>query len=137
MFSKLTSNYRVLEKALDAAWLRNEAISQNIANVDTPNYKKKTVAFEEYLNDAMDGKSFKGFTTDRRHIQIGGDSIDSVDIKITQDNKDTSYRLDGNNVDIESEMASQAKNDIKYNTLIQSLNTGYKRIKSVISEGRK
>lgn len=137
MFSKLTSNYRVLEKALDAAWLRNEAISQNIANVDTPNYKKKKVAFEEYLNDAMDGKGFKGFTTDRRHIQIGGDSIDSVDIKVTQDNKDTSYRLDGNNVDIESEMASQAKNDIKYNTLIQSLNTGYKRIKSVISEGRK
>lgn len=137
MFDKLTSNYRVLEKALDAAWLRNEAISQNIANVDTPNYKKKTVAFEEYLNDAMDGKSFKGFTTDRRHIQIGGDSIDSVGIKITQDNKDTSYRLDGNNVDIESEMASQAKNDIKYNTLIQSLNTGYKRMKSVISEGRK
>ena len=137
MFDKLTSNYRVLEKALDAAWLRNEAISQNIANVDTPNYKKKTVAFEEYLNDAMDGKGFKGFTTDRRHIQIGGDSIDSVDIKVTKDNKDTSYRLDGNNVDIESEMASQAKNDIKYNTLIQSLNTGYKRIKSVISEGRK
>ena len=137
MFDKLTSNYKVLEKALDAAWLRNEVISQNIANVDTPNYKKKTVAFEDYLNDAMNDSSFKGFTTDKRHIQIGGGSIDSVNIKVTQDNKDTSYRLDGNNVDIESEMASQAKNDIKYNTLIQSLNTGYKRIKSVISEGRK
>lgn len=137
MFNKLTGNYKVLEKALDAAWLKNEVISQNIANVDTPNYKKKTVAFEEYLNDAMDGKTFKGFTADRRHIQIGGDGIDSVDIKVTQDNKDTSYRMDGNNVDIESEMASQAKNDITYNTLVQSLNTGYKRIKSVISEGRK
>lgn len=137
MFDKLTSNYRVLEKALDAAWLRNETISQNIANENTPNYKKSDVVFEEYLNDAMDGKGFKGNTTDRRHIQIGGDNIDSVDIKITKNNRDTSYRIDGNNVDIESEMASQAKNDIKYNTLIQSLNTGYKRLKSVISEGRK
>ncbi len=137
MFNKLTGGYRVLEKALDAAWLRNEVIAQNIANGDTPNYKKKTVAFEEYLNDAMDGGSFKGFTTDRRHIPIGGDDIDSVGIKVTEDNSDTSYRLDGNNVDIESEMASQAKNDIKYYTLIQSLNTGYKRLKSVISEGRK
>lgn len=137
MFNKLTSDYKVLEKALDAAWLRNEAISQNIANVDTPNYKRKTVSFEEYLNDAIDGKGFKGFTTDSRHIQIGGDNIDSIDINVTEDYKDTSYRLDGNNVDIESEMASQAKNDIKYNTLIQSMNTGYSRLKSAISEGRK
>jgi flagellar basal-body rod protein FlgB len=137
MFNKLTSDYKVLEKALDAAWLRNEVIAQNIANDDTPNYKKKTVSFEEYLNDAMDDGSFKGFTTDRRHIRIGGSDIDSVDMKVTQDHRDTSYRLDGNNVDIESEMASQAENDIKYNTLIQSLNVGYKRLKSVISEGRK
>lgn len=137
MFNKLTSNYKPLEKALDAAWLRNEVISQNIANVDTPNYKKKTVAFEEYLNDALDGGGFKGNTTDRRHFQIGGSDFDSVDIKVTQDNAGTSYRIDGNNVDIESEMASQAQNDIKYNTLIQGLNKGYKRIKSVIAEGRK
>lgn len=137
MFNKLTSNYKPLEKALDAAWLRNEVISQNIANVDTPNYKKRTVAFEEYLSDALDGGTFRGNTTDRRHIPIGGDDIESVDIKVTQDNKDTSYRIDGNNVDIETEMASQAKNDIKYYTLVGSLNTGYKRIKSVISEGRK
>lgn len=137
MSDKITNDYRILEKSLDAAWLRNEAISQNIANVDTPGYKKKTVAFEEYLKGALDNSSFKGNMTDKRHIPIGGNDIDSIDIKITQDNKDLSVRLDGNNVDIESEMASLAKNDIKYNTLVQSLSTAYNRLRSVISEGRK
>ena len=137
MFEKLTGDYKVLEKSLDASWLRNETIAQNIANVDTPGYKRKTVAFEEYLSEAMDDSSFKGFTTDRRHIPIGGNSIESTEIMVQQDNSDLSVRLDGNNVDIESEMASLAKNEIKYNTLVQSLYTAYSRLKSVISEGRK
>jgi len=136
LFDKLTSNYNLLEKSLDAAWLRNEVISQNIANVDTPNYKKKTVAFEEFLNNAISDSSFKGNTTDKRHIPIGGSDIDSVDIKVTQENSNLSTRIDGNNVDIESEMAAQAKNGITYNTLIQSLSTGYNRIKSAIREGK-
>lgn len=137
MFEKITGNLKILEKSLDAAWLRNEAISQNIANVDTPGYKRKSVSFEEALNQAMDGSSFKGNTTDRRHIPIGGSSIDSVGIKIDQDNQSLSMRLDGNNVDIDTEMASMAKNSIKYNTLIQSFNHGIRKIKSVISEGRR
>ena len=137
MADKLTNDYRILEKSLDAAWLRNEAISQNIANVDTPRYKKKTVAFEEYLKNAMDGSSFRGNMTDKRHIPIGGNDIDSIDIKVTEDNKNLSQRLDGNNVDIESEMASLAKNNIKYSTLVQSLSTAYGRLRSVINEGRR
>ena len=137
MSNKIADGLKILEKSLDAAWLRNDAISQNIANVDTPGYKRKTVAFEEYLKSALDGRSLKGITTDKRHIPIGGDKIDSVNIKVSEDNSSLSVRLDGNNVDIESEMASLAKNSIKYNTLVQSLNTGFNRLKSVISEGRK
>jgi len=137
MLEKLTQNSRILEKALDASWQRNEAIAQNIANVDTPGYKRKTVEFEEYLSEAMDSSRIQGFRTHKRHIPIGKGNIDGVDIKVTQDNKSLSYRLDGNNVDIDNEMASMAKNTIKYNTLIQSLNTGFKRLKYVISEGRR
>jgi len=137
VLDKIHGRTKVLEKSLDAAWLRNEVISQNIANVDTPNYKRKTVKFEEYLDKAMGSSSFKGIKTDKRHISIGSGSVDDADIKVSEDYRNDSIRLDGNNVDIESEMAEMAKNTIKYNTLIQSLNASFRRIKSVISEGRK
>lgn len=135
MFDKLTSNLTLREKTLDAAWIRNEVIANNIANVDTPNFKKSTVNFEEYLDDAMDDSGFKGNTTDKRHTQIGKKNVDDISIKITKDYSELSTRLDGNNVDIETEMAAMAKNSIRYNTLVQSINNSYQRLKSVIREG--
>jgi flagellar basal-body rod protein FlgB len=137
MLEKMTNTYKALEKALEASWTRNEVIAQNIANVDTPNYKKKTVNFEQYLNAALDDSSFKGFKTDSRHIDIGGGNLDSVKPTITKDFSNYSYRLDGNNVDIESEMAQMAENSIKYNALVESLNKGYSKMMTVITEGRK
>ncbi len=137
MFEKLTNHLNLREKSLDAAWLRNEVIAQNIANVDTPGYKKKSVSFEEYLDQAMDSDSFKGNTTDSRHIQIGAGSVDDAGIKVTDDYSNLSIRLDGNNVDIEKEMADSAKNDIRYYTLVQSVSDSYKRLMSAITEGRK
>jgi len=67
MLGRILAGTDVLEKSLDAALLRNEAISQNIANVDTPGYKRKTVAFEEYLNDAR--AKIKGIRTRPEHIR--------------------------------------------------------------------
>lgn len=136
MLDRVLGRTKTLEKALDASWLRNEAISQNVANVDTPGYKKKTVSFEEYLNQSSDN-SVKGIRTDNRHIPIGENNVDDIEIKVSEDNKSLSMRLDGNNVDIDSEMSELAKNNLKYNTLIQSMNAQFKRIKSVISEGRR
>lgn len=136
MLEKLTNNLNLREKALDAAWTRNEVIAQNIANVDTPGYKGKTVRFEEFLEGALDKNSFKGNTTDSRHIEIGGGSLNNAKIKVTTEYKNLSTRLDGNNVDIESEMASLAKNDIRYYTITQSISSGFSRLRSVIKEGR-
>lgn len=136
MLEKLTSSLKLREKALDATWTRNEVIAQNIANVDTPGYKVKTVRFEEYLADALNKDGFKGNTTDSRHMEIGGGSPEKANIKVTTENSSLSTRLDGNNVDIESEMASSAKNDIRYNAIAQSISGGYTRLKSVIKEGR-
>lgn len=137
VFERITSNFKALEKALDASWLRNEAISQNIANADTPNYKRKTVEFEEQLNQALGESRLQGRRTHERHIPIGKRSIDNVVPKVTEDHKALSMRLDGNNVDIDNEMASMAKNSIKYNVLVQGLNSGLSRIKYVIGEGRR
>lgn len=136
MFNKLTNHLQLREKALDAAWMRNEVIAQNIANVDTPGYKRSTVAFEEYLESSSQKNGFKGNTTSSRHVPIGKNS-DNARIRVTRDNKNLSTRLDGNNVDIETEMASLAKNDIRYNALVQSINGSYKRIMSVINEGKR
>lgn len=137
MFEKLTSHLNLREKALDAAWLRNEVIAQNIANVDTPGYKRKNVSFEEYLDQALDDGGFKGNVTDSRHFQIGAGDAENVPIRVTSDFSNLSTRLDGNNVDIEKEMADSAKNDIRYNTLIQSVSDSYRKLMTAITEGRK
>jgi len=136
MFEKLTDHLRLREKTLDATWLRNEVIAQNIANSDTPGYKKKTVDFEKYLDNAIDRSSFKGNTTDSRHIPIGKADVNKVNMKVREEYTNLSTRLDGNNVDVETEMAELAKNTIRYNTLIQSVSKEYSILKTAIREGR-
>lgn len=129
LINKLFSSSITTEKALDAAWKRNEVISHNLANVDTPNYKRKTIKFEEYLK--REG-SIQLNATRPGHFK----GRNSSHISIAEDNNALSNRLDGNNVDIENEMALMAKNSIKYNTLIQNMNNGIRRLKNVINEGK-
>ncbi len=137
MIDRILFGTKVIEKSLDASLMRNEAIAQNIANVDTPGYKRKTVSFEEELSDALSkNNSFKGKRTDPRHIPIGGRNIDEVGINVSEDSSSNVMRLDGNNVDIENEMAQMAENNIRYNVLIQRMNNTFSKMKSVIKEGR-
>lgn len=126
MPSKLLFPNSNVERALDAAWLRNNVISQNIANVDTPGYKRKVVRFEEFLNNEM--KTGK--------INSGQSKIYPDGISVTEDPSSSSYRSDGNNVDIEHEMALLAANNLRYNTLIQRINGNFSKLKSVIRGGR-
>lgn len=137
MIDRILSRTSVLEKTLDATWQRNEAIAQNISNIDTPGYKRKTVEFEGYLSQALDKNGIAGFRTHKKHIPIGRRNVNEIDISVKQDNKSLSMRLDGNNVDIDNEMALMAKNSIKYNTLIQRISGQFRQMKSVINEGRK
>ncbi|HHY64130.1 MAG TPA: flagellar basal body rod protein FlgB [Clostridiaceae bacterium] len=126
MLSNLLFTKSNIERGLDAAWLRNTVISQNIANVDTPGYKRKVVQFEEFLSDEMKtGKISKGKS------RLYGD-----DIRIIEDPSESSYRSDGNNVDIENEMALLAANTLRYNTLIQKINGDFQKLKLVIRGGR-
>lgn len=137
MLDKILFGTKAIEKSLDASLKRNEVIAQNIANVDTPGYNRKTVSFEEQLSDAISQKNhFVGRRTDPRHIPIGGSSVDDVQITVTEDNKALDMRLDGNNVDIENEMAQMAENNIRYSVLIQRMGGMLGRMKSVIREGR-
>lgn len=132
---KLFSN-PLLEKALSASWLRNEAISENIANVDTPGYKRKDVNFQDYLKAAMNKDSIAGIISHQKHIPINGNSINNINFRVTRDYNSTSMRMDGNNVDIDAEMAELAKNQILYNSLATLINKEYEMLKTAIREGR-
>ena len=62
--------------------------------------------------------------------------MEDVKISITEDESALDMRLDGNNVDIEREMALMAENSIKYEVLIQRMTGTFNKMKSVIKEGR-
>ena len=132
MIDRISNKTLILEKALDAAWLRNEAISNNIANVNTPGYKKSYVKFEELMSDAVDKFQISGIKKDEKFIPIGKDTKTTVSPEIVQEDF-TSMRRDGNNVDIDVEMAELAKNSIKYNALIAQMSKEFSKIKMVIN----
>ena len=117
----------VLDRAADAAWQRNEAISNNIANVDTPGYKRQDVAFESVLQQALGSNRYESMD----------DKVANVDLSRLRgraylDYANYSYRLDGNNVDIENENVMLAENQLKYQGLISSINQEFTNLKTVM-----
>ena len=128
MFDTGAFNYiNVLDKAADASWIRNEAISNNIANVDTPGYKRQDVNFEEQLRKAM--KNSRYTSIDERVANVDLERLNPITYR---DHSTLSYRLDGNNVDIDTENAYLASNQIKYNALIDSTNQEFRRLTMVM-----
>ena len=100
--SNVYSYINVLSKAADASWLRNDAISNNIANVDTPNYKRQDVSFETELKHAL--RSSKYISLDKKVDALNSDGrLSHIDPRTYLDHSAFSYRLDGNNVDIDTE----------------------------------
>ena len=119
----------VLEKAADASWLRNEAIANNIANVDTPNYKRQDVDFESVLarelgNNTLVDMDSKVYKANLSHLKVGT-YIDASNF---------SYRLDGNNVDIENENVYLAQNQLKYQGLIKSISQEFKNLQTAMKK---
>lgn len=122
-------NYiNVLESVADASWTRNSVISNNIANVDTPGYKRKDVQFELYLQEELSG----GGSLDEEVAQA---DLDVLDGTTYTDYGTVSYRLDGNNVDVDTENSYLAQNQIKYYTVLDSITQEFSRLKSVIKNG--
>lgn len=119
----------VLKKSADASYYRNELISNNIANADTPGYKRKDVAFETHLNRAIEsaGKEKDSLTKKIRQMDLEG-----VKMETYIDEAGYSYRLDDNNVDMATEQTELAANQIVYNTLVDSMSNEFNRIKSVL-----
>lgn len=120
----------VLDKAADASWLRNEVIANNISNATTPGYKRQDVAFESELKKAI-GRSSNTSNMDRR---IAGIKTAQLNANIYTDMEGYSYRLDGNNVDIENENVMLAENQLKYQGLITSITQEFSNLQLVMQK---
>jgi flagellar basal-body rod protein FlgB len=116
----LFGNIDVMNKVLDATMLKYNVISDNISNEDTPGYKRKDVAFEALLEKEIDKKGVKNI------------NIDKISPQIYIDKKNYSSRIDGNNVDIDTEMAEAAKMKLKYDTLIERTSSQLNRFKTIL-----
>lgn len=121
-------NYiNILDKAADAANMRNELISNNISNVDTPNYKRKDIDFESVLQAEL-----AGHVSLDKSVAMANKDLSTLDPMVFTDNSSLSYRLDGNNVDMSTEQAYLAENQIKYQALIDLMNQEFGRYKTVL-----
>ena len=106
----------VLDKASDAAWTRNEIIANNIANVDTPGYKRQDLNFEDELERALGHNRYK--TMDEKVANLKNKHLEA---RVVNDYSGFSYRTDKNNVDIDTENVMLAANQLKYQGLMSGL----------------
>lgn len=126
-----SDTFHTLEQGLNYASLKQKTISQNIANVDTPNYKAKDVSFKNIFHQAVK-RSFEANRTDVRHYEFKSSSYS--DFIINQKNQ--SYQHNGNSVDMDREMSELAENQIYYQALTERLSGKFNSLKTVIQGGR-
>jgi flagellar basal-body rod protein FlgB len=119
----------ILEKAVNGSALRHTALVNNISNINTPGYKRVDVDFKTSLSAAVknlqDGKKNEALQ-----------SIKNSTPEILNDTK-SSVRLDGNGVDIDSEMAKLAENTLEYTAYVKLLSKKFDGLRTVISEGKR
>lgn len=117
---------RVLDKAADASWMRNDCIGNNIANVNTPGYKRQDIDFKGQLKQAM--SQFRYMSTDKKVASLTDKDLQPVTYI---DYPGFSYRKDENNVDIDVENVYEAENQIYYYGLTTSITTEFSDLKIV------
>jgi flagellar basal-body rod protein FlgB len=131
-------NLDIITRALDGSALRSELISNNLANVSTPEYKRQDVDFKKTLKNEINkstnkiglaGTNSAHITTSKFNNSLG--NFNSVN------SNDGSYRNDGNNVDIDVEMAELAKNSIYYNVMSKRAASHFSLLNRVIQQGGK
>ena len=130
-----SSNFNYLPRAMTAATIRQEVTANNLANVNTPNYRKSVVEFEDLLAREIYGEEPDGklqmVRTHKKHLPFK--PLDyHAEPTIFEDNT-TIMRVDDNNVDIDIEMATLAKNQLYFNALATELGGHVTRLKNAIT----
>lgn len=127
---------KALAASLNFRQMRQELISSNVANSDTPGYKSKRISFEEALARAIDIDGDQTLNTeDVNHFNVGGGGFDNLQPEIYEDSNDI-VSEDGNNVDRDQELAMMAENKILYDATIQLVNKKLGLMKYVVTSER-
>ncbi len=119
----------ILGKAADGAWARNEAIANNIANVDTPGYKRKDVSFQTELQHALKASKYRSLD---QKVSEANLHLNRLEPRAYNDIPNWSYRMDKNNVDVDTENVELASNQIVYNGITTSIDNEFKNLRAVI-----
>ena len=130
MFTTNVFDYtNILDKAADASWMRENVITNNIANIDTPGYKRQDVDFESVLQKAL-GKT-KYSSLDKKVRELNQD-LGKLTTTSYTDAANYSYRLDRNNVDENTENAELAPESLRYQLLTTAITNNFSRMQTVL-----
>lgn len=121
------SYINVLDKAADASWTRETLIANNIANADTPGYKRQDIDFQTALQNEL-GR-YKYTSLDKKIANV---DLTELNAMVYTDSSGYSYRLDENNVDPDTEQVELASEQIKYQALTTSITSEFQRLQSVL-----
>lgn len=130
MFTTNVFDYtNILDKAAVASWMRENVITNNIANIDTPGYKRQDVDFESVLQKAL-GKT-KYSSLDKKVRELNQD-LGKLTTTSYTDAANYSYRLDRNNVDENTENAELASESLRYQLLTTAITNNFSRMQTVL-----
>ncbi|MBS4982377.1 MAG: flagellar basal body rod protein FlgB [Lachnospiraceae bacterium] len=121
---RLGNTISMAQKSLDYLWKKQEVTANNLANVDTPGYKKKTVSFEDTFRRKMEAAVSAGDPDQVRQ------AITESDYRVFSQN--SSARVDENNVNADVEYTELSRTALHYQYMIQSVNSDITRYRSAI-----
>ncbi|KKO18275.1 MAG: flagellar basal body rod protein FlgB [Candidatus Brocadia sp.] len=124
MITDVDKSISLLGKMLDVSAIKHKVIANNIANINTPGYKKMEVSFSDQLEKVLRDTSVDKFDTFQPKIVIA------------EKEKNETVRNDGNNVDVDKEISSLMKNTLSYNIYSQLLAKKMELVKSAIENSR-
>ncbi len=121
-----------LNKAMDLSWRRNQVVTANIANAETPKYRAAELQFGQELEKAFSTKGDQMLVkTDSKHLELSNESAAKISIDYSGITK-----ADGNNVDIDHQMASLAQNSSDYASAAQLMRHKISLAKTAIRDSR-
>lgn len=125
------STIQTLEQGLNFSATKGKVIAQNIANIDTPNYKAKDVNFKDVFSE-IKANSLEAYKTNSRHIDFKSRTMHPGVFNYSN----LRYRHDGNGVDMDKEQSNLASNQIYFNAAVDRLNGKFNTLQNVIKGGR-
>lgn len=125
----------VLHRSMDVNLLRQDVIANNIANSDTPNFKRSTVSFETSLRQALASENYRPFpaaVTDEQHMPFYRPTdYRSVTPRRTLDYL-TTAKNNGNNVDIEVESTNFLTSQMAYTLMTNAVSAQFRQLNLVL-----